>query len=64
MVNLMIKALTDSADGAGMGLKGFRLQAFELQVLQMRLVVLLEMCVGSGFHLGVTSWFVVEQPLG
>jgi hypothetical protein len=33
-------------------------------VLQMRLVVLFELCVGRCFHFAVTSWFVVEQPLG
>ena len=55
IVNLMIKAIPDSADGARIGLNGFGLQAFELQVLQMQLVVLFEICVGQCFHLKITS---------
>ena len=64
MIDWVIKARTDAADRAGVRLNCLRPQAFELQVLPMRLVVLPEMCIDRCFHLGVTSWLVVEQPLG
>ena len=38
----MIEARANSADSAGVGFDGLGLQAFELEVLQMRLVLLVE----------------------
>ena len=42
IVNLMIKVLPDSVNGSGIGIDGLGLQSFEFQVLQMRLVALIE----------------------
>jgi len=39
------------------------LQSFEFQVLQMRLVALIESRFGRWFHRVVASWFVEEQTL-
>ena len=68
-LDLVIEALADAPDGTRVGVDGLGLQALELQVLKMQLVVLLErvgvdrVC-GQGFHLAVTSWLVIERPLG
>ena len=41
-VDLMVKIIASPADGARVGLDGLRLQALELEVLQMRLVLPVE----------------------
>jgi len=63
ILDLVIEALADPADGAGVGVDGLGLEPLELQVLQMPLVVLVERVCGQRFHLAVTSWFVIEGPL-
>lgn len=46
VVDLVGKALPDSANGTRIGLDGLGLQPLELQVLQKQLVVLIEECLG------------------
>ena len=64
LADLVTEALADAPDGARVGVDGLGRQALELQVLKMQLVVLVERVCGQGFHLEVTSWFVIERPLG
>jgi hypothetical protein len=42
----MIEIGAEAADGTGVGLDGLRLQPLELEVLEKRLVVLLEIRLG------------------
>lgn len=46
----MVEVVTGSADGAGVGVDGLRLQALELQVLEMGLVEAIELGLGWGLH--------------
>ena len=63
-LDLVIEALADAPDGTRVGVDGLGLQALQLQVLKMQLVVPVERVCGQRFHLAVTSWFVIERPLG
>ena len=53
----MIKVVADAADGTGVRLDGLGLQAFELEVLEMRLVLPLKVIVGGGS----SYWFVLTK---
>ena len=55
VVYLILKIGADATDGARVGLNGFGLQALELKVLEMRLVIVLEVCIGCWCHGIVTS---------
>ena len=63
IVNLIIEVFAYSTNGARIGINGLGLQSFEFQVLQMRLVALIENCFAGWFHRVVASWFVEEQTL-
>jgi len=41
-----VKIGADAANGAGVGFDGLGLQALELEVFEMALIVLLEVCIG------------------
>ena len=60
-VNLMIKVVADAADGAGVRLDGLGLQSFELEVLEMRLVLPLKVIGGGGLHAGLSSRNIAES---
>ena len=65
-VDLVIETRTDAADGAGVGVDGLRLQALELEVLEVGLVLLVEVCLwfgGGRFddHGGVSSRMVAQS---
>ena len=62
-VNLVIEALADAADRAGVGINGLGLHPLEIQVLEMRLVVAFKRCGGQRLHLEVTSRLVNQRPL-
>lgn len=55
LVDPIIEVGADLADGAGVGVDGFRLQALEPKVLEVGLVVAIELGVGWGWHVSVTS---------
>ena len=41
---MIIEILTDAADGAGIGFYRLGLEALELEMLEMRLIIALEIC--------------------
>ena len=57
----MIKVVADAADGAGVRLDGLGLQAFELEVLEMRLVLPLKVIGGGGLYAGLSSRNIAES---
>ena len=69
-VDLVIETRTDASDGARVGVDGLRLQAFELQVLEMGLLLLVKVrpvnargrygCGGCCGHGGVSSRMVAQ----
>ncbi len=60
-VNLIIKVVADAADGAGVRLDGLGLQAFKLEVLEMRLVLPLKVIGGGSLHAGLSSRNIAES---
>src|SRR3990172_10378589 len=54
-VNSMTKVVADSADGARVSLDGLGLQSFELEVLEMRLVLPVKVLGGACCHAGLSS---------
>jgi hypothetical protein len=62
-VNALIEVLADAPDGAGIGLDGLRLQALELEVLEMPLVLPVEVSSRCCAHAGVSSRKVAKSPL-
>jgi hypothetical protein len=42
VINVVLKIITDASDGTGISLNGFRLKAFELEMLQVLFVIALE----------------------
>ena len=46
-VDVVGKVRTDAAHGAGVGIDGFGLQAFEFEVLQMQLILPIKMRAGG-----------------
>ena len=65
-VDLVIETQTDAPDGARVGVDGLRLQALELEVLEMGLVLLVKValrCGGGRFgdHGGVSSRMVAQS---
>ena len=61
IVNLMVKVVTDSADGPGLGLDGLGLQTLELEVLEMRLVLPVKVLGGDGRHAGLSSRNIAQS---
>ena len=66
-VDVVGKVLTDAPNGAGVGVNGFRLQAFEFEVFEMRLVLPIEVRVGTDWggdvHAGSSSRWVAKARL-
>lgn len=63
-VDVPVEALADAPDGAGVGIDGLGLKALELEMLEVGLIVVLKGGGGQSLHREVTSWFVIERPLG
>ena len=62
----MIETRADAADGARVGVDGLRLQAFEFEVLEMGLVLLVDVCLWCGGgrfgdHGGVSSRMLAQS---
>ena len=66
-VDVVGKVVTDAPDGAGVGVNGFGLQAFEFEVFEMRLVLPIEVRVGTDWdgdvHAGSSSRWVAKRLL-
>ncbi len=61
VVDPVIEARTDAADGARIGFDGLRLQALELEVLQVCLVLPVKVDGGWLCHAGVSSRLVAKS---
>ena len=64
-VDVVGKVVTDAPNGAGFRLNGFGLQAFEFEVFEMRLVLPIEVrvgtdCWGGDVHAGSSSRWVAK----
>jgi len=61
---MVVKVVAHAPDGPAIGVNGFGLQTFELEVLEMGLVALIEISLGAGgLHAAVSSRNVAESPL-
>ncbi|MDP1864308.1 MAG: hypothetical protein Q8K52_10420 [Thiobacillus sp.] len=60
IVDLIGKVVADAPDGAGVSLDGLGLQAFEFEVLEMRLVLPVKV-LGVGLHAGLSSRNIAES---
>src|SRR3990172_4480843 len=63
-VNLIIKALPDPADGAGVSFNRFGLQALELEMLKMRMILLIKVLGGILLHAGYPHEILQNHSLG
>ena len=67
-VDVVVEVGTDAPNGAGVGVNGFGLQAFEFEVLEMRFVLPIEVRIGTdgggGVHAGSSSRWVAKSRLG
>jgi hypothetical protein len=64
IIDSLIEVRADAADGARVGVDGLGLQAFELEVLEVGLIVLFERAGGQGFQLAETSRLTIHRPHG
>jgi hypothetical protein len=63
VLDWMVEVIAHAPDGMGIGVNGFGLQALELEVLEMGLVLLIETRLGvGGLHVGVSSRNVAKSP--
>jgi len=60
-VNPMLEACANPANGARVGIDGLGLQAFELQVLEVRLLLPVKVIGGNGRHAGLSSRNIAES---
>ena len=60
-VDVLGKVATDAPNGAGVGVDGFRLQAFEFEVFKMQLILPIKMRGRGSVHVGIFSRCVANS---